>query len=42
MLALGESADLQADGGLSVPNNAAHSGILPNLMTDDDSRLRRG
>ena len=40
--ALGVSADLQANNGFSVPDSTAHSGIMADLMTDDDSRLRRG
>jgi hypothetical protein len=40
--ALGRSADLYAKYGLSIPSCTGHSGIMPDLMTNDDSRLRRG
>ena len=40
-MAVGRSTYLQANDGFSVPDRAAHSGIMPDLMPDDDSRLRR-
>ena len=40
--ALRGSADFQANSGLNLPNRTSHSGIMSDLIADDDSRLRRG